>query len=109
VNFLRAPYLKLSCPAQGNCTKTYLRRTRWRGARILLSVDDLLLSTAIEEEAFRQRLVSLPDRLGLLRHPTKGFWGPVQVVHYLGINTRSSPFYVGDGRTVADNKLEGEA
>jgi hypothetical protein len=23
--------------------------------------------------------------------------------------TRSSPFYVGDGRTVADNQLEGEA
>jgi hypothetical protein len=25
------------------------------------------------------------------------------------IYTRSSPFYVGDGRTIADNQLEGEA
>jgi hypothetical protein len=51
VNFLRAPYPKLPYHAQGNCTKTYLRRTRWRGARILTYVDDFRLFAATEEEA----------------------------------------------------------
>jgi hypothetical protein len=35
------------------------------------------------------------DRLGLLRHPTKGFWTPAQVGHHVGIdiNTTSRYFY----------------
>jgi hypothetical protein len=88
VNFLRAPDPKLPCPAHCTCTKTNLRRTRWRGARIRLYVDDFLLFAATEEEALtlRQRLASLMNRLGLLRHPTKGLWEPAQVVHHLGID-----------------------
>jgi hypothetical protein len=55
--------------------KTYLRRKRWPGARILLYVDDFLSFAVTKEEALtlRQRLAILLDRLGLLRHPTKGF------------------------------------
>jgi hypothetical protein len=48
---------------------------RWRGARFLPYVDDFLLFTSQEEEALtlRQRIAQLLDRLGLVRHPTKGF------------------------------------
>jgi hypothetical protein len=46
VNFLRAPDPKLSSLAPSNCTKTYLKRTRWSGAMILPYVDDFLLFAA---------------------------------------------------------------
>jgi hypothetical protein len=48
----------------------------------------------------RQRLASLMDRLGLLRHPTKGFWTPAQVGHHMGIdiNTASCYFYAPDSK-----------
>jgi hypothetical protein len=32
---------ELPCPKPGHCRKTYLIRTRWRGARMLPYVDDL--------------------------------------------------------------------
>jgi hypothetical protein len=94
VNFFRAPDPKLSIAMPGNCTKTCVRRTRWRGAKILPYVDDFLLFATIEEEALtlRHRLAKLIDRLRLLRHPTKGFWIPAQVGHHIGINSDTTVF-----------------
>jgi hypothetical protein len=43
VNFLRAPDPEHPIAPQNTCTKTYLGRTRLRGARILPYVDDILL------------------------------------------------------------------
>jgi hypothetical protein len=75
VNFLRAMDREHPIAPQESCTKAYLRRTRWRGAKILPYVDDYLLFASTEEEALtlRQRLSKLLYRLGLHRHPTKGF------------------------------------
>ena len=97
VNFLRNPDPEAPTPPTNSSSKTYLRRTRWRGARILPYVDDFLLFASTEAEALtlRHRLSQLLDRLGLLRHPTKGFWTPAQVGHHLGIDidTASGYFY----------------
>jgi hypothetical protein len=95
VNFLRNPDPEQSIAPEKSCTKTYLRRTRWRGARILPYVDDFLIFASTEEEALtlRHRLAHLLDRLGLLRHPTKGFWTPSQVGHHLGININTTSRY----------------
>eukprot|EP00873_Tetraselmis_striata_P011019 jgi/Tetstr1/431283/TSEL_020978.t1 len=86
-----------SSSTQPTRSKRYLRRTRWRGARILPYVDDFLLFSASMEEAFhlRQRLASLLDALGLQRNPTKGFWEPCQFGRHLGvdINLASGMFY----------------
>jgi hypothetical protein len=88
VNFLRNPDPEEHIAPTSSCSKTYLRRTRWRGARILPYVDDFLLFASTKEEALtlRHRLGQLLDRLGLLRHPTKGFWTPAHVGHHLGID-----------------------
>jgi hypothetical protein len=43
VNFLRNPDPEEHVTPTSNCSKTYLRRTRWCGARILPYVDDFLL------------------------------------------------------------------
>jgi hypothetical protein len=97
VKFLRNPDPEEHIAPTNSCLKTYLRRYRWRGAQILPYVDDFLLFTSTEEEALtlRHRLAQLLDRLGLLRHPTKGFWAPAQVGHDLGIDidTASGYFY----------------
>eukprot|EP00873_Tetraselmis_striata_P010206 jgi/Tetstr1/430470/TSEL_020278.t1 len=57
-------------------SKRYLRRTKWRGARNLLYVDDFLLFSASMKRALhlRQRLANLLNALGLQRNPTKDFW-----------------------------------
>jgi hypothetical protein len=75
VNFRRNPDPEAHITPTNSCSKTYPIRTRWRGARILPYVDDFLLFASTEEEALtlRHRLAQLLDRLGLLRHPTKGF------------------------------------
>jgi hypothetical protein len=88
VNFFHAPDIELPIAMHGNYTKTYLKRTRWRGAMILPYVDDYLLFASTEEHALtlRQRLAKLLDRVGMLRHPTKGLWIPSQVGHHLGID-----------------------
>jgi hypothetical protein len=88
VNLLRAPDPEHPISPQDSCTKTYLRRTRWHGAVILPYVDDFLLFVSTNEEALalRQRLSKLLDRLGLLRHISKGFWTPTQFGHQLGID-----------------------
>jgi hypothetical protein len=43
VNFLRNPHPEAHITPTNSCSKTYFRRTRWRGARILPYVDDFLL------------------------------------------------------------------
>eukprot|EP00873_Tetraselmis_striata_P022713 jgi/Tetstr1/442977/TSEL_031037.t1 len=86
-----------SSSTQPTRSKRYLRRTRWRGARILPYVDDFLLFSASMEQALhlRQRLASLLDALGLQRNPTKGFWEPCQFGRHLGvdIDPASGMFY----------------
>eukprot|EP00873_Tetraselmis_striata_P013528 jgi/Tetstr1/433792/TSEL_002418.t1 len=70
-----------SSSTQPTRSKRYLRRTRWRGARILPYVDVFLLfSASVLERALhlRQRLASLLDTLGMQRNPTKGFAEPYQ-------------------------------
>jgi hypothetical protein len=71
----------------------YLRRTRWRGARTLLYVDEFLLFVSTKEEALtlRHRNAQLLDRLTLLRHPTKGFWTLAQVGDHMGIDINTAP------------------
>jgi hypothetical protein len=78
VNFLRNPDPEHPIGPESNCTKIYLRRTQWRGAQILPYVDNFLLFASTKEEALtlRYRLAKLLDRLGVLRHLTKGFWTP---------------------------------
>eukprot|EP00873_Tetraselmis_striata_P012232 jgi/Tetstr1/432496/TSEL_021870.t1 len=87
-----------SSSTQPTRSKPYLRQTRWRGARILPSVDDFLLFSASMEQALhlRQRLASLLGALGLQRNPTKGFWEPYQFGMHLGvdIDSASGMFYV---------------
>jgi hypothetical protein len=55
VNFLRSPDPELPIAPQENCTKTYLRGTRLRGAMILPYVDNFLLFESTEEEAVTLR------------------------------------------------------
>jgi hypothetical protein len=78
VNFLRSPDPEQPIAPENSSTKTYLTRTRWRGARILPYVDDFLLFASTEKEALTlcHRPTQSLDRLGLLRHPTKSFWTP---------------------------------
>eukprot|EP00873_Tetraselmis_striata_P025467 jgi/Tetstr1/445731/TSEL_033379.t1 len=73
-------------------SKRYLRRTRWRGARILPYVDDFLLFSTSMELALhlRQRLASLLDALGLQRNPTKSFWEPCEFGRHLGVDIDSA-------------------
>eukprot|EP00873_Tetraselmis_striata_P042614 jgi/Tetstr1/462878/TSEL_007827.t1 len=77
VKHLRSP---TTSAAPGNVPRSrrWLRRGRWRGARILPYVDDFLLFTSSEPEALelRQRVADLLDSLGLLRNPAKGLWEP---------------------------------
>jgi hypothetical protein len=102
VDFQRASGPKQPIATHGNFTKTLPIRTRLRGAMILPYVDDLLLFASIEEEALtlRQRLGRLLDRLGLPRHPIKGFWAPTQAGHHLGINidTAAGYFYAPESK-----------
>eukprot|EP00873_Tetraselmis_striata_P021815 jgi/Tetstr1/442079/TSEL_003162.t1 len=81
-----------SSSTQPTRSKRYLRRTRWRGARILPYVDDFLLFSASMERALplRQRLASLLDTVGLQRNPTKGFWEPCQFGRHLGVDIESA-------------------
>jgi hypothetical protein len=101
-NFLRAPDPEHPIAPPNSSTKTYLRRTSWRGAKIIPYVDDFLQFASTEAKALtlRQCLSKLLDRFGLLRHPTKGFWTPTQVGHHLviDIDTASSYFYAPEAR-----------
>jgi hypothetical protein len=55
VNFLRNPDPEEHIAPNHRYTKTYLKRTWWRGARILPYVDDFLLFASTEEEALTLR------------------------------------------------------
>eukprot|EP00873_Tetraselmis_striata_P038096 jgi/Tetstr1/458360/TSEL_044799.t1 len=83
--------------AHGNGPRStrWLRRGRWRGARILPYVDDFLLFASSEPEALelRQRVADLLDSLGLLRNPAKGLWEPVQYGQHLGVDIDTSTGY----------------
>jgi hypothetical protein len=59
-------------------------------------VDDFLLFAAKEEEVLtlHQRLASLLDRLGVLRHPANGLWMPAQVGHKMGIDVDTTSSYL---------------
>eukprot|EP00873_Tetraselmis_striata_P038228 jgi/Tetstr1/458492/TSEL_044898.t1 len=96
VKHLRSP---TTPAATGNVPRSrrWLRRGRWRGARILPYVDDFLLFASSEPEALelRQRVADLLDSRGLLRNPAKGLWEPVQYGQHLGvdIDTATGYFY----------------
>ena len=65
-------------------------------------MDDFLLLAGSYEEAIqlRYRVDALLDRLGLIRHPSKGYWEPVQVGEHLGleIDTRQGLFCAPVGK-----------
>eukprot|EP00873_Tetraselmis_striata_P036552 jgi/Tetstr1/456816/TSEL_043490.t1 len=96
VKHLRSPTTP-AAPGNVPRSRRWLRRGRWRGARILPYVDDFLLFASSEPEALelRQRVADLQDSLGLLRNPTKGLWEPVQYGQHLGvdIDTATGYFY----------------
>jgi hypothetical protein len=76
-------------------SKRFLRHKRWRGARILPYIDDFLLFAATRDLALalRQRVDRLLTSLGLLRHPSKGFWEPTQYGHHRGIDIDTTTCY----------------
>ena len=59
-----------------------------RGMRCLPYVDDFLCiaSTRSEMLRCRERVAYVLDRLGLTRHPEKGFWEPTQRLEHLGLD-----------------------
>eukprot|EP00873_Tetraselmis_striata_P022394 jgi/Tetstr1/442658/TSEL_030752.t1 len=78
VEHLRSPTTP-AVPGNVPRSRRWLRRGRWRGARILPYVDDFLLFASSESEALelRQRVADLLDSLGPLRNPAIGLWEPV--------------------------------
>jgi hypothetical protein len=84
-------------PAPGKLTRHYLKRKRWKGARVLPCVDDFLFfvrSGANTLQVSHHKFDKLLDRLGHLRQPTKGFSKPTQSCHHLGINIDFAIHYV---------------
>jgi hypothetical protein len=59
-------------------------------------MDDFLLFAATRALALalrHHRVDRLRTSLGLLRHPSKGFWEPTQYVHHLGIDIETTTCY----------------
>eukprot|EP00873_Tetraselmis_striata_P035645 jgi/Tetstr1/455909/TSEL_042690.t1 len=88
VKHLRSPTTP-AAPGNVPRSRRWLRRGRWRGARILPYVDDFLMFASSE------RVADLLDSLGMLRNPAKGLWEPVQYGQHLGvdIDTATGYFY----------------
>lgn len=87
--------------ARGRAATLRLGRSRdpWiHGMRVLPYVDDFLALSSSREEALRcrQRIEHVLDRLGVKRHPEKGFWEPTQRLEHLGldVDTRVGLFRV---------------
>jgi hypothetical protein len=62
---------------------------------VLPYVSDFLLFASLEAKAFhvRHRIDKLLDRLGLLRHLTKGFREATLFGHHVGFNITSITWY----------------
>eukprot|EP00873_Tetraselmis_striata_P005471 jgi/Tetstr1/425735/TSEL_016155.t1 len=77
VKHLRSPTIPAS---PGNVPRScrWLRRGRWRGARMLPYVDDFLTFASSEPEALelRLRVADLLDILSMQRNPAKALWEP---------------------------------
>eukprot|EP00873_Tetraselmis_striata_P021227 jgi/Tetstr1/441491/TSEL_029722.t1 len=94
VKHLRSPTIP-AAPGNVLRSRRWLRRGRWRGARIFPHVDDFLLFASSEPEALelRQRVPDLLDSLGMQRNPTKGLWEPVQYGQHLGVDIDTATGY----------------
>lgn len=96
IRYLRSSAYAPPPPCAGKRARHYLRNGRHKGVRMLPFMDDFLLLAGSYEEAIqlRSRVDVLLDSLGLIRHPTKGYWEPVQVGEHLGleIDTRQGLF-----------------
>eukprot|EP00873_Tetraselmis_striata_P010389 jgi/Tetstr1/430653/TSEL_020446.t1 len=86
-------------------TRRYLRNTRWKGARLLLYMDDFLFFVESERAALalRDRVAALVDWLGRYRNSYKGSWRPVQVCEHpnLTIDTVRGEFRVPEAKLLA--------
>eukprot|EP00873_Tetraselmis_striata_P001406 jgi/Tetstr1/421670/TSEL_012609.t1 len=96
VKHLRSPSIPVA-PGNVPRLRRWLRRGRWRGARILpyIYVDDFLLFASSEPEALElcQRVADLLDSMGMHRNAAKGLWEPVQEGQHLGVDIDTTTGY----------------
>ncbi|KAK3246029.1 hypothetical protein CYMTET_44423 [Cymbomonas tetramitiformis] len=81
------------------------------GARVLPYMDDFMVITKTQDDAFvqRDRVSKLLPRLGLFRNEKKGHWEPTQLVEHLGLEV---DFEEGlaipcDGKKTQEDPLQG--
>jgi hypothetical protein len=73
-----------------------LRTSRWKGARLLPYMDDLLFFADIRDAPLQLRdsVAALLDRLGLGRNPKKCHWEPTQIFEHLDLHIRHYELYM---------------